>query len=100
LSTIVFSGINCRETCFEFPELTKVRGEPTSESLFKLRNELKANAKSVYSNLSDGDHGHLAFVLSDAQHPLLTAPPFIRPIFPGSLIVPPNTTGPMATAMK
>jgi hypothetical protein len=42
---MVFSGINYRETYFEFPELTKVRGEPTSESLFKLRNELKANAK-------------------------------------------------------
>jgi hypothetical protein len=91
---MVFSGINYRETYFEFPELTKVRGEPTSESLFKLRNELKANAKSVYSNLSDGDHGHLALVLSDAQYALLTALPFIRPIFPGALVVPPNTSGP------
>jgi hypothetical protein len=97
---MVFSGINYRETYFEFPELTKVRGEPTSESLFKLRNELKANAKSVYSNLSDGDHGHLALVLSDAQYALLTALPFIRPVFPGALVVPPNTSGPMAAAMK
>jgi hypothetical protein len=97
---MVFSGINCRETYFEFPELTKVRGEPTSESFFKLKNELKANAKSVCSNLSDGDHEHLALVLSDAQHALLTALPFIRPIFPGALVVPPNTSGPMAAAMK
>jgi hypothetical protein len=49
---MVFSGINYRETYFEFPELTKVRGEPTSESLFKLRNELKANAKSVPTPIS------------------------------------------------
>jgi hypothetical protein len=97
---MVFSGINYRETYFEFPELSKVRGEPTSESLFMLRDELKANAKSVYSNLSDGDHGHLALVLSDAQHALLTALPFIRPIFLGALVVPPNTSGPMAAAMK
>jgi hypothetical protein len=99
---MAFSGINYHETYFEFPELTKVCGEPTSESLFKLRNELKANAKSVYSNLSDGDHGHLALVLSDAQCALLTALPFIRPIFPGALVVPPNTSGrgPMATVMK
>jgi hypothetical protein len=97
---MVFSGLNHRETYFEFPELTKVCSEPTSESLFKLRNELTANAKSVYSNLSDGDHGHLALLLSDAQHALLTAPPFIRPVFPGALIVPPNTSGPMATVMK
>jgi hypothetical protein len=72
---MVFSGINYRETYFEFPELTKVRGDPTSESLFKLRNELKANAKSVCSNLSDEDHGHLALVLSGAQHALLTPCP-------------------------
>jgi hypothetical protein len=98
---MVFSGINCGETYFEFPELTKVRGEPTSESLFKLRNELKANAKSVYSNLSsDGDHGHLALILSDAQYALLTALRFIRPIFPGALVVSPLTSGPMATVMK
>jgi hypothetical protein len=54
---MVFSGINYRETYFEFPELTKLQGEPDSASLFKLHNELKANAQSVYSNLSNGAHG-------------------------------------------
>ena len=66
------AGINYRETYFEFPELTKLQGEPDSESILKLRNELKANAKSVYSNLSDGAHGHLALVLSATQYALLT----------------------------
>ena len=62
------TGINYQETYFfEFPELTKIQGEPTCESLYLLRNELKANAQSVYSNLSDGAHGHLALILSDAQ---------------------------------
>jgi hypothetical protein len=70
------SGINYRETYFEFPELTKLQGEPNAESLLKLRNELKANAQSLYSNLSDGAHGHLALVLSDAQYALLTNEPF------------------------
>ena len=74
---MVSSGINYRETYFEFPELTKLPGEPTSESLHKLRTELKANAQSVYSNLSDGAHGHLALVLSDAQYALITAQPFV-----------------------
>jgi hypothetical protein len=40
------SGINYRENYFEFPELTKVQGEPNSESLYKLRNELKANIQN------------------------------------------------------
>jgi hypothetical protein len=99
---MVSTGIlNYRETYFEFPELTKLQGEPTSESLFKLRNELKANAQSVYSNLSDGAHGHLALVLSDAHYALLTDTPFERPsIHPGILTIPANTAGPMATALK
>jgi methyl-accepting chemotaxis protein len=98
---MVFSGINYRETYFEFPELTKLHGEPTSESLFKLRNELKANAQAVYSNLSDGNHGHLALVLSDAQYAILTPQAFVRPLFPGSLLtIPVGTTAPMATVMK
>jgi hypothetical protein len=94
------NGINYRETYFEFPELTKIHGEPTSESLFKLRNELKANAQSVYSHLSDGTHGHLALVLSDAQYAILTNQPFTRPAHPGPLVIPAGTTAVMATAMK
>jgi hypothetical protein len=94
------NGINYRETYFEYPDLTKIHGEPTSESLFKLRNELKANAQSVYSNLSDGAHGHLALVLSAPQYLLLTEVAFVRPEHPGALLIPDGTTGPMATVMK
>jgi tetrahydrodipicolinate N-succinyltransferase len=97
---MVSSGIDYRQTFFEFPELTKLHGEPTSENLFTLRNELKANAQTVYSNLSDGVHGHIALVISDAQYALLTPVPFVRPVFPGQLIIPPGTTGPMATVMR
>jgi hypothetical protein len=65
---MVSSGINyCETYSFEFPDFTrKLQGEPNSESLYKLRNELKANAQAVYSNLGDGGHGYLALVLSDA----------------------------------
>ena len=94
------NGINYRETYFEYPDLTKIHGEPTSESLFKLRNELKANAQSVYSNLSDGAHGHLALVLSARQYALLTAVPFIRPAHPGALLIPAGTTAPMSEVLK
>jgi len=58
------NGINYHDTFFEFPDFTKIHGEPDSESLYKIRNELRANAKSVYSNLSDGAHGHLALVMT------------------------------------
>jgi hypothetical protein len=94
------NGINYRETYFEYPDLTKIHGEPTSESLFKLRNELKANAQAVYSNLSDGAHGHLALVLSAHTYGLLTAVPFVRPVHPGTLAIPDQTTAAMTTVMK
>jgi hypothetical protein len=74
---MVSSGINYRETYFEFLELTKLQGEPNAESLYKLRNELKANAQAVTSSLSDKAHGHLALVLSDTQYALLTDQPFV-----------------------
>ena len=66
------NGINYRDTFFEFPDLTKIHGEPDSESLYKIRNELRANAKSVYSNLSDGAHGHLALVMAATQYALVS----------------------------
>jgi hypothetical protein len=96
----VSNGINYLETYFEYPELTKISGEPNSESLYKLRNELKANAQSVYSNLSDGAHGHLALVVNATQYALITNQPFDRPDHPGALTIPANTTAPMITAIK
>ena len=97
---MVSTGINYRDTFFEFPELTKLQGEPTCESLFLLRNELKANAQAVHSNLSDGAHGHLALVLSDAQYALITPLAFIRPAHPGTLAIPDGTTAAMAAVLK
>jgi hypothetical protein len=94
------SGINYRDVYFEFPELTKLQGEPNANSLLTLRNELKANAKSVYSNLSYGNHGHLALVISAAQYTLLTAIPFVRPVFPGPLVIPAGTTASMSAVLR
>jgi hypothetical protein len=95
------SGINYRKTYyFEFPELTKLQDKPNSESLYKLRNELKANTQAVSSNLSDGGHGYLALVLSDTQYALLTDQPSVQPAHPGPLAIPQNTSNAMSTVMK
>ena len=61
------SGINYRETYFDFPEFTKIRGEPTSESLFFFKNELKANAAAALLQLGGGAHGHLGLILTPVQ---------------------------------
>ena len=97
---MVSAGINYRETYFEFPELTKLQGEPTAESLYKLRNELKANAQAVTSSLSDGTHGHLALVLSATQYALLTDQPFVRPVHPGELVIATSASNAIATVVK
>jgi hypothetical protein len=97
---MVSSGINYCETYFEFLELTKLQGKPNAESLYKLRNELKTNAQAVTSSLSDGTHGHLALVLSDAQYALLTDQPFVRPVHPGTLIIATTVSNAIATVIK
>jgi hypothetical protein len=97
---MVSSGINYRETYFEFPELTKLQGEPNAESLCKLRNELKANAQAVTSSLGDITHGHLALVLTDTQYALLTDQPFVRPVHPGPLIIATTVSNAIATVIK
>ena len=54
--------------------------------------ELKANAQSVYSNLSGGAHGHLGIVLSPAAYALISNTPYATPTHPGSLTILPGTT--------
>jgi len=94
------NGINYCDTFFEFPDLApKIHGEPDSESLYKIRNELRANAKSVYSNLSDGAHGHLALVMKATQYALVSNMAFVRPVHPGVLLVPGNATGPQTQVL-
>ena len=100
IKTTVSSGINYHETYVEFPELMKLQGEPNAESLYKLRNELKANAQAVTSSLSDKAHGHLAQVLSDTQYALLTDQPTVRPVHPGPLTIATTTSNAIATVIK
>ena len=94
------SGTNYRENYFEYPTLTIINGEPTSESLHKARNKLKANALLVYSNLGDGMHGHLALVISIAKYSALYSTPFERPIHPGILTNPPTTSAALSMEQR
>ena len=60
--------------------------------LYKLRNEIKENSKSVYSNLRGGAHGHLGLVLTDAQYVLVFPTSFVYPTHPVPLIIPDRMT--------
>ena len=52
-----------KNTYFDYPELSRIVGEPTLIALITLCNEIKANAQTVESKLGGGDHGHLGMVL-------------------------------------
>ena len=83
--------INYRES-FPIPDLTRIIGIPTFETLRKMSNELKQNASSVYSNLGGGAHGHLGLLLSPQMYALISNVPYVRPNHPGPLIIPQNAT--------
>ena len=58
------SNINYKDTIFEQDNLTPIRGEPTFKIIHKIWKDIKSNAKSVYSNIGGGAHGHLGLVIT------------------------------------
>ena len=83
----MMSNINYKDTLFNQTNLTPTHGERTFGALHKLRNEIKANVKSVYSHIGGGAHEHLGLVLTDAQYALISPTPLLYPIHPGPLII-------------
>ena len=93
-------GFYYRSIFFANPSLTPIQGEPDADTLITLKNQLKANASSVPSNLGGGNHGHLGLVLSPATYALLANTPFATPAHPGALVIPPGTTAAMSTVLR
>ena len=63
--------VDYRTTVFEYPNLTRIHGEPTFETIKKLYRELMINAQTVHSDLGGGAHGHLGLTLSPGRYALL-----------------------------
>ena len=84
------SGTNIayKTTNFEYPNLTKISGQPNYELLKSIKDELKANAASVASNLGGGANGHLGLVLTDVEYLTVSPTAYIRPAHPGPLVIP------------
>ena len=93
-------SINYRETHFDFPTLTPIRGELTTETLLNLKKQLKSNARSVPSNLGGEQFGHLGLVIPPNQYNLISNMPFVCPGHPGPLVIPPGTTQHAAATMQ
>ena len=86
------SNINYKDTLFKRSNLTPIRGKPTFEKIHKLRNEIKANTNSVYSNFGGGAHDHLGLVLNDAKYVVTSPTTFVNLIRPSPLIILDGTT--------
>ena len=84
--------VNYRDTHFDRANLTPICGEPTYETVHKLWNEVKANARSVYSHLCGGTHGYLGLVLTAAQYADISTTVFTRPSHTGPLAIPSAAT--------
>ena len=83
------------------PVLTKIRGEPTYETLHHFKNELKANTSSVSATLGGGNHGYLGMILTPAEyHCIVPADPFTRPPNPGVLVPNPAGTAAQIASME
>ena len=81
-STTASRIIVIKQTFFDYPELTKIMGEPTITSLLKMKNELKLNAQSVPSTLGGGRHGHLELVLSEDEYESVAhGTPYVKPLY-------------------
>ena len=87
------SSINHKDSYFEHPVLTKIRGEPTYETQHHLKNKLKANESSVPRKLGGSNNGYLGMILMPAEYHRITqtsVSPTVShsPIMPNAL---PNT---------
>ena len=71
------SSINYKETPFKQDNLTPIRGKPPFKMLHKLQKNIKANTKSVYSNLGGGAYGHLDLLFTDTQYTLISPTTFV-----------------------
>jgi len=68
--------------------------------LITVRNEVRANAQSVNCVLGGGANGHLGLILDPRQYATISQYPYVRPMFPGPLYVPPNIPQQMAIMLQ
>ena len=86
------TNIDYINTSFEYPVLTKIQGLPTYPTLKIIKDEMKANATSVFSDLGDETNGHLGLMLRPNEYSNTSLIPYNRQVHPGTLIIAPGTS--------
>ena len=82
------STANYCETIFEHPELTKIIGVLTYDTLHLLHKKIKSNTMAVHSNIGGGQHRYLGLVVSPNSCALLSNTLFVSNIHPLNLVIP------------
>ena len=77
--------VDYQSSYFKYKTPTPIRGLPTYSALKHLKTELQANASSVETNLSGGNHGYLGLVLTDAEYNSI---PDTQPLAPPNYLLP------------
>ena len=89
--TMAASAVDYAASYFKYKTPTPIPGAPSNKTLKRLKQELRANASSVESDLGGGDHGYLGLVLTDAEYATVSNTPFLAPNYPVELVIPPGT---------
>ena len=87
------TNTNFKNTYFQYPTLTPVRGELTYEALTRTYREIKVNGNLVTISLEEGKSGYLGLVVSSETHERI-APNrrSIKPVNPDVLGILDNAT--------
>ena len=74
---------------FKFEVLTKAHCPLTYSILKIIKDEVKANAASVHSDLSGGSNGHLRLITTPTKYAVISPAPYTCHINPGPLVIVP-----------
>ena len=94
------ASIDYVNTYFEYPALTRIHGQPSHPSLKIIKDEMKANASSVTSDLGGGSNGHLGLMLTQLEYSSVSAVEYIKPVHPGVLVIPAGTSQHESTRLR
>ena len=77
---------------FEYPVFDKIHGETAGEALRYLKKQLKANSRTVISELGGQKHRHLGLVEYPIEYDLLSNEHYVSPVHPVLMFTPKGTT--------
>ena len=80
------------EDFFPKPDITRILGIPTYDSLHQIKLELKTNALSIFSNPVGATHGHLGLLMTNTKYATLSNVPYVCPVHPVIIIITKNAT--------